>query len=178
MGGAPPEPSFDAESAEWVDRLTAAAPDREAGVRDLHGLLLRAARREVRRRGDAPAVTGRELDDLAMQAADDATCAGVGEVDHFRGESRFPTWAYRFVVLEVSHKVGRHFWRQPRAELTEEDWDRLPDRLGAPPDHVAEVRELGRAVRRAVDDLTDHQRRIFVAVVLQGVPLEALAVRH
>src|SRR3954471_18591262 len=104
MGGAPPEPSFDAESAEWVDRLTAAAPDREAGVRDLHGLLLRAARREVRRRGASDAVTGRELDDLAMQAADDATCAVLAKVDQFRGESRFITWAYLFVALEVSHK--------------------------------------------------------------------------
>jgi len=39
------------------------------------------------------------------------------------------------------------------------------------------VRELARAVRRAVDDLTDHQRRVFEAAVLQGMPLDALAVR-
>jgi RNA polymerase sigma-70 factor, ECF subfamily len=122
-------------------------------------------------------VGGRELDDLATQAADDATYAVLAKVDQFRGESRFTTWAYRFVVLEVSHKLGRHFWRQPRAELTDEDWQRLPDALGAPPDHQVEVRELAHAVRRAVDELTDHQRRVFVSVVLQGVPLDALAVR-
>jgi RNA polymerase sigma-70 factor (ECF subfamily) len=178
MPRATPEGGLDTESARWVDRLSAQGRARELAVRDLHDLLLRAARREVRRRGAGTAVSGRELDDLATQAADDATYAVLGKVDQFRGESRFTTWAYRFVVLEVSHKIGRHFWRQPRAELTEEDWNRLPDRLGAPPDHVAEVRELSRAVRRAVDDLTDHQRRIFEAAVLQGVPLEALAVRH
>jgi RNA polymerase sigma-70 factor (ECF subfamily) len=140
--------------------------------------LLRAARREVRRRAAGTPVTGRELDDLATQAADDATYAVLAKVTQFRGESRFTTWAYRFVVLEVSHKLGRHFWRQPRAELAEDDWERLPDALGAPPDHVLEVRELTRAVRRAVDDLTDHQRRVFEGAVLQGISLDALAVRY
>jgi RNA polymerase sigma-70 factor (ECF subfamily) len=178
MAGDTPERALDSESAAWVGRLTDAGREREAAVRDLHDLLLRGARREVRRRSVDMAVSGRELDDLARQAADDATCAVLAKVAQFRGESRFTTWAYRFVVLEVSHKVGRHFWRQPRAELTSEDWDRLPDVLGAPPDHVAEVHELAAAVGRAVQDLTVHQRLIFHAAVLQGVPLEALAVRH
>ena len=174
-----PERGLDSESAGWVDRLCARGRVRESAVRDLHDLLLRAARREVRRRAAGSDVAGPELDDLATQAADDATYAILAKVDQFRGESRFTTWAYRFVVLEVSHKVGRHFWRQPRAELSEQDWDRLPAVLGTQPDLVAEARELTGAVRRAVeDDLTDHQRRIFEAAVLQGVPLDALAVRH
>jgi RNA polymerase sigma-70 factor, ECF subfamily len=179
MGGGTPERGLDADSAGWVGRLTARGHDRESAVRDLHDLLVRAARREVRRRSAVAGFSGRELDDLATQAADDATYAVLAKVDQFRGESRFTTWAYRFVVLEVSHKVGRHFWRQPRAALTEEDWERLPDVLGAPPDHVVEVRELTRAVRRAVEvDLTDHQRLVFEAAVLNGIPLDALAVRN
>lgn len=174
-----PARARDTESAEWVDRLGARGTVRESAVRDLHDLLLRAARREVRRRAAGSGVAGPELDDLATQAADDATYAILAKVDQFRGESRFTTWAYRFVVLEVSHKVGRHFWRQPRAELSDQDWDRLPAVLGTQPDLVAEARELTGAVRRAVeDDLTDHQRRVFEAAVLQGVPLDALAVRH
>jgi RNA polymerase sigma-70 factor, ECF subfamily len=178
MAGSSSEPGLDAESARWVTSLSESGRRREDAVRELHGLLLRAARREVRRRAVGTPVTGRELDDLATQAADDATYAVLAKVTQFRGESRFTTWAYRFVVLEVSHKLGRHFWRQPRAELADEDWERLPDALGAPPDHVAEVRELTRAVRRAVSDLTDHQRRVFESVVLLGIPLDALAVRH
>ncbi len=179
MADETPARARDTESAEWVDRLGARGRVRESAVRDLHDLLLRAARREVRRRAAGSGVAGPELDDLATQAADDATYAILAKVDQFRGESRFTTWAYRFVVLEVSHKVGRHFWRQPRAELSDQDWDRLPAVLGTQPDLVAEARELTGAVRRAVeDDLTDHQRRVFEAAVLQGVPLDALAVRH
>lgn len=168
---------LDAESARWVAVLSDSRA-RESGVRELHALLLRAARREVRRRAAGTPVGGRELDDLATQAADDATYAVLAKVAQFRGESRFTTWAYRFVVLEVSHKLGRHFWRQPRAELADADWERLPDVLGAPPDHVVEVREMTRAVRQAVAGLTDHQRRVFESAVLQGIPLDALAVRH
>jgi RNA polymerase sigma-70 factor, ECF subfamily len=177
MAGAGSPRGLDPESARWVGVLSGSGRERESGVRELHALLLRAARREVRRRSAGSPVNGRELDDLATQAADDATYAVLAKVGQFRGESRFTTWAYRFVVLEVSHKLGRHFWRQPRADLADWDWERLPDRIGAPPDHVAEVRDLTRAVRRAVDDLTEHQRSIFEAAVLQGIPLEALAVR-
>src|SRR5947209_8294230 len=109
-GGSPPR-GLDSESAGWIGRLTAHGREREVAVRDLHDLLLRAARQEVRRRGAGTPVPPRELDDIARQAADDATCSVLAKVDQFRGESRFTTWAYRFVVLEVSHKVGRHFWR-------------------------------------------------------------------
>jgi RNA polymerase sigma-70 factor (ECF subfamily) len=79
-------------------------------------------------------------------------------------------------VLEVSSKLGRHYWRQHPAEhLEPEGWDRLPDRLGADPGEHAERAELVKAVRRAVDEtLTAHQRRLFVAVVLNEVPLDAL----
>ena len=42
-----------------------------------------------------------ELDDLAYQAAADALLAIVGKLGQFRGESRFTTWAYKFVIFEV-----------------------------------------------------------------------------
>jgi RNA polymerase sigma-70 factor (ECF subfamily) len=94
----------------------------------------------------------------------------------FRGESRFTTWAYKFVIFEVSAKVGRHFWRNPAVPMEAEDWDRLPDRFGLEPARETERRDLANAVRRAVDEhLTLRQRQVFVAIVLDGVPLDALA---
>ena len=58
------------------------------------------------------------------------------------------------------------------------DWDRLPDRFGLEPAREAERRAMASAVRRAVDEqLTPRQRQIFVAIVLDGVPLDALAVQ-
>jgi RNA polymerase sigma-70 factor (ECF subfamily) len=82
-----------------------------------------------------------------------------------------------FVILEVSAKIGRHFWRNPGARLAAEDWDRLSDRFGFDPAEEAEWRDLLAALRRAVDEeLTARQRRIFVALVLNGVPLDTLVV--
>lgn len=177
VSGIPAAP--DDASAEWLSALTGTGAAREAGLARLHGLLVRVAVRELRRREAGAWISGGELDDLAHQAADDAMLAILGKLGSFRGESRFTTWAYRFVVLEVSSKLGRHYWRQhPAGHLEAEDWDRLPDRLGAGPGEDAEHAELVKAVRQAVDEtLTDHQRRLFVAVVLNEVPLDAMVAR-
>jgi RNA polymerase sigma-70 factor (ECF subfamily) len=169
---------FDAESAQWVGDLASAGLDGEQAVARLYELLLRIARGELRRRAGQHPVTGPELDDLAHQAAADALLAIMAKLDQFRGESRFTTWAYRFVILEVSSKLGRHFWRRPTVALEAEDWDRLPDRFGLDPADHAQWRGLIEALHRAVEDaLTDRQRQVFVAIVLNGVPLDALVVQ-
>ena len=49
---------------------------------------------------------GEELDDLAMQAADDALVAVLAKLDDFRGASRFTTWAYKFALLEAGVKAA------------------------------------------------------------------------
>ncbi len=162
----------------WVAALGGAGAERDDAVTQLHGALVRVARSEVNRRHGQLNVSGPELDDLAHQAAADALVAIMAKLDQFRGESRFTTWAYKFVMFEVSAKIGRHFWRTPPIAFDTEDWDRLPDRFGFDPAQASERRDFVRAVRQAVDeDLTEHQRQIFVTIVLDGVPLDALAER-
>ena len=100
----------------------------------------------------------------------------LAKLGDFRGESRFITWAYRFVILEVSSKLGRHYWRNPPVAPDAGQWERLPDRLGIDPARHAEPAGILAEVRRVVDDeLTVHQRRVFVTVVVDGIPLDALA---
>jgi RNA polymerase sigma-70 factor, ECF subfamily len=102
----------------------------------------------------------------------------TAKLGQFRGESRFTTWACRFVILEVSAKLGRHFWRRPDVRLEAADWDRLPGRFGLEPARESEWRDLMAALRRAVDtELTARQREVFVAIVVNDVPLDALAAR-
>jgi RNA polymerase sigma-70 factor (ECF subfamily) len=168
-------PALDPDSGEWLRSLSGSdAEKRAAGIR-LHDMLLRVARAEVRRRSGHLRVDGPELDDIAYQAAADAMVAITAKLDQFRGESRFTTWAYKFVILEVSTKIGRHFWRNPGVAMDAEDWACLPDRLGLEPASESEWRDAVAALHRAVDAvLTDRQRRIFVAIVLNGVPLDAI----
>jgi len=168
---------LDTESAEWPRALACTGPRREEALARLHGLLVRVAQKEVARRGPRLRITGPELDDLAYQAAADALVAITSKLGQFRGESRFTTWAYKFVMFEVSAKIGRHFWRHPGVRLDADDWERLPDRFGFDPAQEAEWRDLLAALHRAVDqELTARQRRIFVAIVLNNVPLDALVI--
>jgi RNA polymerase sigma-70 factor (ECF subfamily) len=167
----------DPESAEWLGALAGRGPRREAALARLHEMLLRVAQRECRRRGPRLRITGPELEDLAYQAAADALVAITRKLGQFRGESRFTTWAYKFVIFEVSNKVGRHFWRNPGVPLDAEGWDRLPDRFGFEPEREAEWRDLLVALRRAVDtELSPRQRQVFVAIVVNAVPLDALVI--
>ncbi len=173
-----PPLQLDPDSAEWIRTLTGAGAEQDAALRRLHELLLRIARAELHRRSGRLPITGPELDDLAFQAAADALVAITSKVGQFRGDSRFTTWAYKFVIFEVSAKVGRHYWRNPGVPLETEDWDRLPDRFGFGPEQESEWRDLVAALRRAVDrELTSRQRQVFVAIVLNGVPLDAMATK-
>lgn len=169
--------ALDDVSVQWLAGLGATGLAGEAAQRRLHALLLRAARGEVSRRAGQLRVSGAELDDVAHQAAADAMLAILGKLTSFRGDSKFTTWAYKFVMFEVSTKIGRHFWQRPAVAMDAEDWERLPSAFGLGPAEQSQSRELLEAVRHAVDqELTERQRRVFVAIVLNGIPLDALVI--
>ena len=106
--------AVDTDSKQWVEQLRAAGhPRHDRAVAKLHDVLLRVALHELsRRRGQLRSITGPEFDDLAQQAANDALMNILVKLDEFRGLSRFTTWAYKFVMFEVSSKVARHAWRR------------------------------------------------------------------
>ncbi len=175
MVSADSAPTLDPDSVDWLCSLSGTGAHKEAALGRLHELLLRIARGEVHRRSGQLRIGGPELDDMAHQAAADAMVAITAKLGQFRGESRFTTWAYKFVIFEVSTKVGRRFWREPSVAMEAEDWDRLPDRFALDPARESEWHDLVAALHRAVDEvLTERQRQVFVAIVLNGVPLEAL----
>jgi hypothetical protein len=66
----------DAESLAWIEALSSVGAAREDTVERLHGLLVRASRFEAApRRCALGAGPARDLDELALQAADDALVA-------------------------------------------------------------------------------------------------------
>jgi RNA polymerase sigma-70 factor (ECF subfamily) len=147
-------------------------------VAELHQLLLGAARFEVsRRRAALSYVRGEELDDLALQAADDALVALLAKLDDYRGASRFTTWAYKFALLETSVRLRRRAWQEREVVLEPEAWPLMAD-AGESPHGQAETGELLRAIEQGVDScLTEHQREVLVGLALNGVPIDVLAER-
>ena len=165
------------DSRAWLRVLRRAGPERDEAIRRLHELLVRAARFEVSRRRGAFSHVGEELDDIAVQAADDALVAVLAKLDDYRGASRFTTWAYKFALLEAGVRLRRRAWQEREVKLVPEAWPRMAD-VGQSPEDQAETRELVLALRQSIDVcLTDHQREVLVALALNGVPLDVLTER-
>lgn len=159
---------------EWILALQGPPAVREPALAELHALLLRAARFELgRRRTMLGAVPHTEIEDMAAQAADDAMVAVLAKLHTFRGASRFTTWAYKFALLEAGVKARRRAWRDREVPLEDAFADQGPSAQ-----QVLEDAETLRAVREAMDTvLTAHQRQVFVALALNGVPIDVLAER-
>jgi RNA polymerase sigma-70 factor, ECF subfamily len=172
------ERRLDDESRAWLRDLRAAGPAREGALERLHALLLRAARFEVaRRRPTLPHVRGDELDDIALEAADDALMSVLRRLDDYEGKSRFTTWVYKFALLEAAVKLRKRAWQGREIPLEPESWA-LFSSPGAEPADRAEQSELLAALQEGIGEaLTDHQRRVLVAVALNGVPIDVLADR-
>jgi RNA polymerase sigma-70 factor (ECF subfamily) len=173
-----PEPSeprgLDPDSRAWLERLRGTGAARDAGLADLHGLLVGAARHALSKAG--PDLSREGFGDLAVQAADDALVAILARLDDFRGESRFTTWAWKFAFYEASVAVRKRRWLGREIPVEEEGWEAVA-REASPGRQVEEL-ELLAALRVAVAEaLTPHQRSVFVALALNQVPVDVLAER-
>jgi RNA polymerase sigma-70 factor, ECF subfamily len=175
----PPPPSLlDDDSRQWLRDLRAEGRTKDEAVARLHALLLRAARFEcARRRPTLPHLRGNDLDDIANQAADDALVSVLARLDDFRGASRFTTWVYKFALLEAAVKLRKRSWQGREVPLQPETWS-LFTSAGIEPEEEVEQSELLTTLQQAIAEvLTPHQRRVLVALALNGVPIDVLAER-
>jgi len=167
----------DPVSRRWVEQLHRDHPRHQQAVATLHDLLRRAARHELnRRRSFLPGLAGPELDDVAEQCANDALVNIVAKIDDFKGLSRFTTWAYKFAIFEVSSKLARHAWQGHPPSRQDLELGELTDTLLSGPSEQAERREQLTVLKGAIEtDLTSRQREVFVAIALNDVPIDVLA---
>ena len=172
--------TLDDESRQWLRGLLSDGRERDDAIHALLELLQRGAWSEARRRAGAlPRHVVDDLDDLASQAADDAAAAVLRKIDDYRGESRFTTWAYKFVIFEVSSALRREAWRGRQLPAGDELLGNLRDDAPIDPESEVEARLLLAAIEGAMStELTPWQRRIFTAVVISHVPIDVLADRH
>ncbi len=160
----------------WIADLVGDGPAGYAARQRLHELLLRATRHQVYHlRSQLPGAGQVDLEDLAQQSAGDALVAVLGKLDTFEGRSRFSTWVYKFGLLHAGVAVRRQAWRHREVPLF--DSHEHPD-PGSAPELRAQATDLQRAVAAAIDsDLTPHQRRVTVALLVDEVPIDVLAER-
>jgi RNA polymerase sigma-70 factor (ECF subfamily) len=164
----------DRTNQEWLDDLQ--GPDRDEALADLRAVLVRGLGYSLANRSDVDAV-------LIEDFVQDALLKILDNLDTFRGESRFTTWAQKIAVRVAFTELRRHRWRDLSLEAIAEPQglDFFPDFLvdpEAPPDQQAVQRLFLESLQRLIaTELTDKQRQALVAVRIQGIPLEEVARR-
>jgi RNA polymerase sigma-70 factor (ECF subfamily) len=169
-------PERSTEPADWVLALATPGPEQAVAMRQLHQLMVRAAGHQVwRMRAVLPDPSPATVEVLVNQAADEAMTSLLGKLHTFEGRSRFSTWAFKFAILQAATEVRRLQWQHREVELRDLD---LPAATYDSPEHHAEGNDLAGAVADAMRTvLTPYQRRIAIALLVDGVPIDVLAQR-
>jgi RNA polymerase sigma-70 factor (ECF subfamily) len=173
----PPDESVVAETAgdEWIVRLSTQGAVRDEAVRRLHALMLRASRFQVARMPEGRSLGATRLEEIVQGAADEAVVAVLARLETFEGRSKFTTWAFKFGILHTAVEVRRAVWKHREVDLTSIS-EPASDVLA--PDAYVVATEFADAVRAEIDrSLTPHQRRVVMALLVEGVPVDVLAER-
>jgi RNA polymerase sigma-70 factor, ECF subfamily len=100
-------------------------------------------------------------------------------LDGFRGESGLSTWLSRIAINEA---LGRARSARPHVELDsvpeamlEAQIIKFPASPAGDPERTMAQREIQRVVERAIDELPDVFRMVFVARVMEGMNIEETA---
>lgn len=161
---------------QWLAELR--GPERDRALADLRTLLVRGLRVALRGR------VRQGLNEAAEDFAQEALIKITANLDTFRGESQFTTWAQKIAVRTASTELRRKRWRDVSLQEVLDSYgtrsgesDRLADEQSTP-EQLTMRSTMVATVRRFVDDeLTDKQREAIVAVMFEGMPQEEAARR-
>jgi RNA polymerase sigma-70 factor, ECF subfamily len=157
---------------QWLMELRGANPD--DALADLYNLLVRGLRAAL---GGYGGVVEANVEDFAQEALIKIT----GNLDSFRGESRFTTWAQKIAMNVALTELKRRRWRDVSLQdlfAQREAADRGPADTQLTPEQLAYQNTVLGELRRMVDEeLTDRQREAVVAVILETMPISEVAKR-
>jgi RNA polymerase sigma-70 factor (ECF subfamily) len=174
-------PGTPRSNAEWLADLGNEETQAEA-LADLREYLLRAVFLYLdRHRGDLTHLDRRELEHLAEDSAQEALLQILARLDTFRGESKFTTWAYRFVINVAAGELRLHRWRTLSIEtlVSEEEvplFTFLRDQEAPDPETAAARSQIVDLIHQIInEELTERQRFALINVHFQGVPMAEVA---
>ena len=157
---------------QWLAELGGPNPDE--ALADLYDLLVRGLRAAF---GSYGGGIEANFGDFAQEALIRIT----GNLDSFRGESRFTTWAQKIAMNVALTELKRSRWRDVSLQDLfdrREAADRGPADTQLTPEQLAFQNMVLGELRRMVDEeLTDRQREAVVAVILEGMPISEVARR-
>ena len=176
----------DRSNEEWIAALRAPGEAAQAkALADLRKRLQRGIYFYLSQdRSDLRGLAAQELAQMAEDLAQDATLRVMANLDNFRGESRFTTWANKIAVRLAISDLRRARYKDFSLDELTADGELLPasTRLvtsSAPtPEKVAERDDVMEKIETALQEaLTERQYQALVAVALKGIPMDVLAER-
>jgi RNA polymerase sigma factor (sigma-70 family) len=157
---------------QWLAELRGPNPDE--ALADLYGLLVRGLRAALGGRADG-------VDANIGDFAQEALIKIVSNLDSFRGESRFTTWAKKIAMNVALTELKRRRWRDVSLQDLLDRRTATGRGLADPqltPEQVAFQNMVLAKLRCTIDEeLTDIQREAVVAVILEGMPIAEVARR-
>jgi len=170
---------------EWLHALRGRGAPQQEALNDLRDYLLRAVFVYLsRHRSDLSHFHHDELRQLAEDWAQDALLAIMDKLDTFRGQSKFTTWAYRFVINLAAGELRRRRWRDISLDMLPAEEEELAplsfieDTRAQDPERAVQQEEIWITIQRVIDEeLTDRQRTALTSFVLKGMPMDEVARR-
>jgi RNA polymerase sigma-70 factor, ECF subfamily len=157
---------------QWLTDLRGPNPDE--ALADLYDLLVRGLRVSLGSYGGG-------VDANAGDFAQEALIKITGNLDSFRGESRFTTWALKIAMNVALTELKRRRWRDVSLQelfARREAANGEPADTQLSPEQLALQNTVLQELRRMVEEeLTDRQREAVVAVILEGMPVSEVARR-
>jgi len=174
-------------NAQWVHDLVAEPEVRDPAIQDLRQRLQRGIYYYLsRERSDLADLASEEIQQMSEDFAQDATLRVIANLDSFRGDSRFVTWATKIAVRVAISEMRRARYKDFSLDaLTENSGDLKPETTNAMastpldrPESALEKQDVLQKINHAFEDaLTPRQRNALEAVVLEGVPMDVVAER-
>lgn len=166
---------------QWLADLTGNPEKQTAALADLRNRLQSSILYYLgQERSDLRDLSGQELERMAEDLAQDATLRVMNNLDSFRGESKFTTWANRIAVRLAISDLRRARYK----DFSLDDLTAEGEVLPAPPPHnsppnpevAVEQQDVLAKINHAMEEaLTDRQYQALVAVALRGVPMDIVA---
>ncbi|MEP7288427.1 MAG: sigma-70 family RNA polymerase sigma factor [Chloroflexota bacterium] len=171
---------------QWVEDLTADPVQRDPAIEDLRERLQRGIYYYLsRERSDLTDLASEEIVQMAEDFAQDATLRVMSNLDSFRGDSRFITWATKIAVRVAISEMRRARYKDFSLDALTENGDLKAETSTAitstpteRPESAMEKQDVLQKIRQAfADALTSRQRAALEAVVIEGVPMDVVADR-
>ena len=166
---------------QWLAELTGSAETQTAALADLRQRLQKSILYYLgQERSDLRTVSTQELQRMAEDLAQDATLRIMNNLESFRGESQFTTWANRIAVRIAISDLRRARYKDFSLDDLTADGELLPLGNASPaspnPEVAVERGDVLTRINQAMEEaLTERQYKALIAVALKGVPMDVVA---